>query len=55
MKSIIRKSILAGSVALATVGAAIPANATVSGSAPRPTVISTSSVIIPAILAVFGF
>jgi hypothetical protein len=55
MKSIIRKSILAGIVALATVGAAIPAHATVSGSAPRPTVVSTSSVLIPAILAAFGY
>jgi preprotein translocase subunit SecD len=55
MKSTLRKSILAGIVALATVGAAIPAHATVSGSAPRPTVVSTSSMIIPAILAVFGF
>jgi hypothetical protein len=55
MKSIIRKSILAGIVTVATVGAAIPAHATVSGSAPRPTVVSTSSMIIPAILAVFGF
>jgi preprotein translocase subunit SecD len=55
MKNTLRKSILAGIVALATVGAAIPAHATVSGSAPRPTVVSTSSMIIPAILAVFGF
>jgi preprotein translocase subunit SecD len=55
MKSIIRKSILAGIVALATVGAVIPAHATVSGSAPRPTVVSTSSIIISAILAASGY
>jgi hypothetical protein len=54
MKSIIRKSILAG-IALTTVGAAIPAHATVSGSAPRPTVVSTSSIIISAILAASGY
>lgn len=55
MKTTLRKSILAAAVVLATFGTALPAHATVSGSAPRPTVVSTSSIIISAILAVFGY
>jgi hypothetical protein len=54
MKTTLRKSILAGAVALATLGAVIPAHATISGSNPRPTV-STSSTIISVILAILGY
>jgi hypothetical protein len=54
MKTTLRKSILAAAVALATLGAAMPAHATISGSNPRPTV-STSSTIISVILAILGY
>jgi hypothetical protein len=54
MRATLRKSILAAAVALAALGTAMPAHATISGSNPRPTV-STSSTMITVILAILGY
>jgi hypothetical protein len=49
-----RKFVLAGTIALMTVAASTPAHATLSGSSPRPTVVSVS-IYLSAILAVLGY
>ncbi|HEY6847094.1 MAG TPA: hypothetical protein VI320_12840 [Terracidiphilus sp.] len=53
MKTTLRKSILAAAVVLATLGAVMPAHATISGSNPRPPA-RPASTIISVILAVLG-
>jgi hypothetical protein len=53
-KTSIRNLVLAGAVALATVGAPIPAHATISGSNPRPCA-SKAEIIVSAILTVLGY